>query len=124
MVAREDAPVLELVLRTDQGCTAATLEDVEIDTVTAQGELFGSLHLGHHLHGVTAYRQAAHREVEAAVGRTAACHGDSVLLLAVHIERHDLGTRTAHGIGDAHGVVGPIAATDDGVGEVVAALQG
>ena len=100
VVGREDATVLERVLRANQGGTAAGLEDVYVDALASQHQVGAGFHLGHHLHRVAAYAETAHRYRETAVGRAAPGHGGRLILATVHIQGDDLRAGALHSVGN------------------------
>ena len=118
----DDPPVGVDDLRADERRTAPPFQKVHIDALAFQRQPVG-LHLGHDLHRVAAHRQAGHGQAERPVGGTAARHRVRLLLNTVHPQRHRLGTRAGHGIGDGSRIVGAQPALRDTGGDVIAARE-
>ena len=106
-----------------RGSARSAPKYVHVDAVRAQCKRRAGIHLRHHLQGVPAVGKTAHGEVETTVGGAASCHGLCVLLLAIHIERHHLGARTAHAERYVHGLHGVVASRCDAVGDIETTAQ-
>ena len=119
----EDAAVGEAVHRTDERTACTAPQQVEVDALRTQRRLVAHSDLRDHLDGMPAGRKARHRKREAPVRRARLGDRRRIVLAAVHVERDDLRTRTAHREGDHGRILRSVAARSESRREVVAARK-
>ena len=108
----------------DKRRIAACFQNIHIDAIALQGQVCTCLHFCHHLDGVPSHTECGHWQRETAVGRSASCYGVGILLLAIHIKRHHLGSRATYCVWNTDGLVCPIATLCNGFCKVETACQG
>ena len=97
VVAREDTPVSVAQQRTDERLVTSGFQDVKVDTFGLDCKVVRGIHFRNHLDCMPPGCKGTQREVKVAVGDAGLGYGLCVLLLAVHIEGHDLCSCTRNG---------------------------
>ena len=124
VVGCKDATIRVYHHGSDKWWSAASFQNIHVDAITLQCQVSTCLHFRNHLDGVPSNTECSHWQWETAVGRSASCYGMGILLLAIHIKRHHLGSRATYCVWNTDGLVCPIATLCNGFCKVETACQG
>ena len=92
MCIRKDTTVSKAEFRSNKRRFRRALQEVDIDTLTLQGNTVPGFHLRYHLDSMAAQEQTAHRYAEASVGCSASGHGCRIILRTVKVYGNYLGS--------------------------------